>query len=180
MIEAETVFKYDDFVFLIDEKFKKRNLLDRTTLDIVTLEMVHGDENASFGYTNITMDDIKTLDLPVMYYKPPNECQVVDHYSSTKFEDASKTFNSSSEYLQGSGLQGFSWLKFDDFTEEAIRIYRLLSQRQPIQFPIYKDNTLKTSDVEPIGHLPIMLFMLQRPILKSFDKNTGIPNPSFY
>jgi hypothetical protein len=175
LLEADTVFKYDDFVFLIDDRFKRKKSretsLDRTLQDVISFEMIHGDDNKSFGYTNILLEDVKTLDLPIMYYKPPANLQVVDYYG--KFEEQSKGFNSSSEYLQGQSLQGFSWLKFDDFTDDAVRIYRLLSQRQPLQFPVYEDNILRSSQVNPIGHLPVMLFMLQKPILNTFDKNTG-------
>jgi hypothetical protein len=65
-------------------------------------------------------------------------------------------------------------LKQGELTDEAKNTYEMLAQRQPMTFPINKEKTLKKSNTEIIGNLPLHLFWTRKPILTRFDKNTGI------
>ena len=67
----------------------------------------------------------------------------------------------------------FDWLKFGELTDDSKNIYEMLSQRQPITFPINKEKTLKKSNTEIIGNLPLHLFWTRKPVVRIFNKNTG-------
>ncbi len=94
----------------------------------------------------------------------PSECKVIDH----------NTIDIKDDSLSSESFDISNWLKFGDLTEDSKNIYEMLSKRQPLTFPMHKEMTLKTSNSETIGNLPIMLFWARKPIINRFEKNTGI------
>jgi hypothetical protein len=43
------------------------------------------------AYLNLPMDDVHTLDLPILYYKDTEEAQVVEYYETNKKSEKTKS-----------------------------------------------------------------------------------------
>ena len=110
------------------------------------------------------MEDIHTLDLPILYYKTNQEAQVIDFYQSndTVQNDDRKSPETSS-----------SWLRLNDLTIESVEKYNSMSSRQPISFDMFKTKAIKQVGSTPVCKLPVMFFWIRKSTTLAMDKNTG-------
>ena len=52
---------FQDFVFKIDDRFKRRSILETSMDNVVVFEMIYGENETIFGYTTVQMDDVQSL-----------------------------------------------------------------------------------------------------------------------
>ena len=134
--------KYQDFLFEINESFKPKEILNTKANndECIAIEMKADDKEKEelAGFTNIPIDDIHTLDLPILYYKENQEAQVVDFNSQQAAKDKKKA--------DPAKQTGANWLTLEDFKEESVEKYAHLSNRTPINFSVLKTKTAKSSD----------------------------------
>lgn len=119
------------------------------------------------AYSIIQIDDIHTLDLPILYYKDEEQAEIIDFCSDQN--------NNQNEDKQKDNLNettsASNWLRINEFTNEAIEKYDMLSKRTPFTFEMYKTKTLKSND--SVCKLPLMFFWLRKPVNSNRHKNTG-------
>ena len=159
--------KYEDFLFEINDQIKKKSGLDITNDNCVFFELKGTDKQDTetlVAYSNIQMDDIHTLDLPILYYKTNQEAQVVDFYHEN--ETDTKSDNKGPETAA-------TWLRMNDLTIESIEKYNAMTNRQPITFDMFKTKSVKTVGNTPVCKLPVMFFWIRKTISLALDKNTG-------
>ena len=117
------------------------------------------------AYSNVQMDDIHTLDLPILYYKTNQDAQVVDFYEENNVdvnaERAKQTETAS------------TWLRMNDLTIESVEKYNAMSSRLPITFDMFKTKSVKTVGSTAICKLPVMFFWVRKTVSLALDKNTG-------
>ena len=112
------------------------------------------------------MEDIHTLDLPILYYKTNQEAQVIDFYQSS---DTIPT-----QIDQGNSPEtSSSWLRLNDLTIESVEKYNSMSSRQPITFDMYKTKAVTQVGNTPVCKLPVMFFWIRKTTTLALDKNTG-------
>ena len=61
MKKEEEVKAFQDFVFKVDDKFKRRSILETSMENVVVFEMTYGENETIFGYTTVQMDDVQSL-----------------------------------------------------------------------------------------------------------------------
>ncbi len=59
--KEEDVKNYQDFVFTIDDRFKRHTVLDTSIENCIIFEMTHGEIETTFAYTTVQMDDLHSL-----------------------------------------------------------------------------------------------------------------------
>lgn len=52
---------YEDFVFTIDDSYKRKEVLTTTVDNCVTFEIVQGDPEVLFAYVVVPIDDLQSL-----------------------------------------------------------------------------------------------------------------------
>jgi hypothetical protein len=157
--------KYEDFLFETDDNFtqKSRTLLTKSLDNSIKFEMDIEDKEADKScFSAINMDDIHTLDLPILYYKTTDEVQEASFYDSKGAIKRLDRENST------------SWLRPDEFTEDAYQDYGILSKRTPFLFDMYSTlQTSKTIDRDSVCKLPLMFFWIRKSSALKMDKSTG-------
>lgn len=108
------------------------------------------------GYTILQLDDVHTLDLPILYHKENNEEIMFDNSQQTENE---------LKNLQSSNL-----LDSNELTDESIKKYETLSKRLPFNFDMYKN---KNENHDPICRLPLMFFWVRKQNIDSCNKATN-------
>ncbi len=161
--------KYEDFLFEIDDNFtqKSKNFLGHSLDNAIKFEMDFDEKEPSAPpcFSSISLDDIHTLDLPILYYKTNEEVQEANFYDKAGNVKRLDRENST------------SWLRLNDLTEESTSNYGLLSKRIPYLFDMYNTRqTLKTKDGESVCKLPLMFFWIRKPESLKMDKSTGSEN----
>ena len=160
--------KYEDFLFEISDIIKRKAGLDVSDDNCVSFEMRSSDKQEKeplVAYSNIQMEDIHTLDLPILYYKANQEAQVIDFYQSEN-----ENQNSDVKLTETAA----SWLRLNDLTIESVEKYNSMSSRQPISFDMFKTKSVKQLGNTPICKLPVMFFWIRKTTTFAFDKNTGL------
>jgi hypothetical protein len=155
--------KYEDFLFEIDDNFtqKSHSFLGHTLDNAIKFEMDFDDKEPAC-FSTIGLDDIHTLDLPILYYKTNDEVQETDFYDKAGNVKRLDRENST------------SWLRLNDLTEDSTANYAILSKRSPFLFDMYNTRqTLKTKDGESVCKLPLMFFWIRKPASLRMDKCTG-------
>jgi hypothetical protein len=81
-----SITKYQDFLFEISD-FLQKNTTGLTTNvnnteKSIYIEMNSDDKDQIAGYSHVQLDDVHTLDLPILYYKANPEAEVVDYYDN--------------------------------------------------------------------------------------------------
>lgn len=149
--------KFEDFVFEMNDFTIKREVLSTSTDNSIVIELRSSDEKDDLvAYSVIQLDDIHTLDLPILYKKENNECQVVD-------------FNS--EYKEEKSTDTTKLLVIDEMTEESAEKFDMLSKRVPMSFEMYKTKAISSTDV--VCKLPLMFFWVRKPSILTLEKNTA-------
>lgn len=193
--------KYEDFLFEINDSFRRReeglNLSIHET-NSIRFEMTTEDDEKIELESVIRIDDINTLDLPTLYFKPNDKAVVVDFYDDTDENDgyaykqiAGVSREKSSQKLETSK----SLLRKSDMTFESAEKYELLSRRTPFTFDMDKKKVVEDENADvkveeekttKVGlksesrssfklpcKLPLMFFWLNKPIEYVQHKNTG-------
>jgi hypothetical protein len=160
--------RYEDFLFEISDIIKRKTGLEVTDDNCVFFELKSTDKTEKeplIAYSNIQMEDIHTLDLPILYYKTNQEAQVIDFY---------QTNNASQNGESKSPETSSSWLRLNDLTIESVEKYNSMSSRQPITFDMFKTKAIKQVGNTPVCKLPAMFFWVRKTTSLVLDKNTGI------
>jgi hypothetical protein len=113
------------------------------------------------AYLNLPMDDVHTLDLPILYYKDTEEAQVVEYYETNKKSEKTKQQDTSAS----------SWLRMQDMTTDAVDNYEILSKRIPYTFDMFKNKSIRQGHA--VCKLPVSFFWIRKPWIFKLDKNTG-------
>ncbi|CAF0939608.1 unnamed protein product [Brachionus calyciflorus] len=151
--------KYEDFVFEMDDFTMKKEVLSTSIENSIVVELSGTDEKENIlGYTLIQLDDIHTLDLPILYQKEENKVEIIEYETDDKklknnWYDTSKLLNS------------------DNLIEVSVEKYEMLSKRTPMIFEMYRNKAIKSNDI--VCKLPLMFFWVRRPSVLMRDKNTS-------
>ena len=70
------------------------------TEKVVYVEMNADDKEQVQGYSHIQLDDIHTLDLPILYYKSTQEAEVIDYYDKSVKAEGKKETDNASNWLR--------------------------------------------------------------------------------
>lgn len=157
--------KYEDFLFELDDNFgqKSKSFLTTSQDNSIKFEMTFDEkENTVPCFASLNMDDIHTLDLPILYYKTTDEVQEATFYDKSGNVKRLDRENS------------ISWLRPNDLTEDANKDYGVLSKRSPFFFNMYNTRqTVKTKESDSVCKLPLMFFWIRKPSSLKLDKCTG-------
>ncbi len=165
------ITKFQDFLFEINESFKPKEILNTKANndECIAIEMKADDKEKEdlTGFSNIPIDDVHTLDLPILYYKENQEAEVVD-FNSQQALPTTKDKKKADAQKQTAA----NWLTLEDFKEESLEKYAYLSNRTPLSFSVFKTKTAKSTD-PALCKLPLMFFWTKRPIELTRNKNTA-------
>lgn len=168
--------KYEDFLFEINDSFRRReeglNLSIHETNSIRFEMITEDDEKLEFECV-IRIDDINTLDLPILYFKTNQEAQIIDFDHEYEDDQESKQRRESKKIETAK-----SWLRVKDMENESAAKYELLSRRSPFTFDLFKakkeqDQSENPSSLKSSGKLPMMFFWLNKPVESVHHKNTS-------
>jgi hypothetical protein len=104
-----SITKYQDFLFEISD-FIQKNTTSLTTSvnnteNSIYIEMNSDDKDHIAGYSNVQLDDIHTLDLPILYYKTYSEAEIVDYYDN----NTNKSIQNNKETIKNDDAS--NWLR---------------------------------------------------------------------
>ena len=161
-------------MFEMKDYFKKKDEISTSVENCIQFELndQEREENKisdALAYSNVHIDDILTLDLPILYYDAVNDLDVIDYY-----DEDGKSREKEKEKADGSKTsrkkEKDSVLKVHNLTAESSQMYSMLSKRAPFTFTIHKSEGVNK---EEVGKLPLMFFWVRKPWLFKADKNTG-------
>lgn len=137
-------------------------MLSTTLNNSIKFELTFEDKECVPCFSSINMDDIHTLDLPILYYKSTEEVQEANFYDK----------NGSVKRLDREN--SISWLRLNEFTDDSNSDYSILSKRTPFLFDMYNTRvTNKSKDCDSVCKLPLMFFWIRKPSVLKQDKCTG-------
>lgn len=149
--------KYEDFVFEVKDYSQNKEFLSISNEDSIEIKLKGLDENEELlGYAILPLDDVHTLDLPILYHKEDKDEIILENQSETKTE---------LKNLQSSKL-----LDSNELTDESINRYQILSKRSPFTFEMYKNKNEKN---DPICKLPLMFFWVRKQKKDNCNKQTN-------
>jgi hypothetical protein len=175
------VTNYEDFLFEIDDYTivnKKTNKLKSIEIEVKIVEQMADNKlKESVDYIcSINIEDIYTLDLPILYYKIPDEAIVIDYYDDDNKDELKDSKTISKVDAQKSVKKNLPlWLQ-KDFTYESNERYNSLSKRQPLSFEIHKSGEKNENNDEKNPRLPVQFFWVRESDVVKMNKNTGCQN----
>lgn len=154
---------------------KKQDDLGMSNENCIQFEMDNEEKeeakSEALAYSNVPLDDIHTLDLPILYYQAVNDLQVIDFYeesqSNVTSDEQKKLMIKSTDSTASAGL-----VKLSDLTSESYQMYGMLSKRAPFTFAMYKTQDTKAKE-NNVCKLPLLFFWIRKPWVYKYDKNTG-------
>ena len=137
-------------------------MLSTTMNNSIKFELNFEDPDFLPCFSSINMDDIHTLDLPILYYKSTEEVQEANFYDKNGAVKQLDRENST------------SWLRLNEFTDDSNSDYGILSKRTPFLFDMYNTRvTNKIKGGDTVCKLPLMFFWIRKPSVLKLDKCTG-------
>jgi hypothetical protein len=193
------VTKFEDFVFEMPDFFKAKDGMDTSASQSVGFELqkvIDEHKVEPTAYSNIKIDDINALELPILYYKFIEDLKTIDEGEETyrpvtpekevilekdagdaankkKVEPGNKKDVKATPAAAVKKVpESKSLMEVDFLTSESVDMYKLLAKRPPFTFKMYKSPTGKTGD-ETVCELPVLFFWIRKPPDTVYSKNTN-------
>jgi hypothetical protein len=170
--------------------FKTKDSLDTSDSNTLSFELkkiVNGNKEEPTAYSNIKIDDINALELPILYYKFVEDVKTIDEGEDTYRTMSPEKAESpeAKKKLEAAGKkepaktpavakkpENKNLMELDFLTSESVDLYKLLAKRPPFTFKMYKSPTGKTGD-ETVCELPVLFFWIRKPPDTVYSKTTN-------
>jgi hypothetical protein len=168
--------------------FKAKDSLDTSQANSLSFELkkiIDGNKEEPTAYSNIKIDDINALELPILYYKFVEDIKTIDEGEDTyrtlspdkgNSPEAKKKAEAAGKKEQTTPAvkkpENKNLMELDFLTSESVDLYKMLAKRPPFTFKMYKSPTGKTGD-ESVCELPVLFFSIRKPPDTVYSKTTN-------
>ena len=182
--------KFEDFQFEMNDFFKRKETLHTSNDNSFNFQLfkLSDDKEETAAYSRVHIEDVQTLDLPILYYKFVEDVKTIDEgeentnsQSPDIPENVKKADKDEKKKLElvktitkpgTKKIESKNLLQLECLTSESVDLYKMLAKRNPFLFKMYQTITGKTGD-ETVCELPMLFFWIRKPPETKYSKITN-------